>query len=192
MAEVKVALNLNRSLTGDQAIAPAPAVTGNVDRAAGASARKELERALQQLRRSVLASDDPRVIVVMSCFPGEGVSTIASGLAGAASEVRKPVVFIDASDPNGTGRDGASLRAGVNAAREKGSSVVVDGGSLQGKASALDLYGIADGVVLVIEAGRCHPNDASEATDLLRRSGLPVLGAVINRSRPVLPAFLGD
>ncbi len=55
---------------------------------------------------------------------------------------------------------------------------------------ALRIAPALDGILLVLEAGRGSASKAIQARDLLRQTGLSTLGAILNRSRPFMPAFL--
>lgn len=49
---------------------------------------------------------------------------------------------------------------------------------------------LCDGVVLVVEAGTTHRNALVRAREQLERSGVKVIGAVVNRVRDQIPALL--
>lgn len=147
------------------------------------------EAAIRQLRGALFAGGARRAIALTSCFAGEGVTTVAGRLARAVSEAGAAAVLVDQAQHRGaTGQ----LHAAVQAARNEGASVVIDAGSMEESAAALDLTGLVDGVVLVIEAGRCRPEELAAAVARLERAGLTVLGTVLNRFRRVLPAMIGD
>jgi MinD-like ATPase involved in chromosome partitioning or flagellar assembly len=67
---------------------------------------------------------------------------------------------------------------------------VVDGPPLLASIDAARLSGDVDGVVLVVEADRTALTDVDAARDLLDAQGGLLLGAVLNKRRRRLPAFL--
>lgn len=145
--------------------------------------------ALKQLRSSLLADGKPVQIAVVSCFPQEGVTTLAKGLTDVLTEACGQVRLVDAS-ATCTGSS-AHLREAVSAARDARIPVIVDAGSLR-DGHILDLTGLIEGAVLVVEAGRCRPDDIRSAVKTLQRAGIKTVGSVVNRSQPVLPSFIGD
>lgn len=168
------------------------ALQAGEERAAGAatSGRGESgEAAIRQLRGALFAGGAQRAIALTSCFAGEGVTTLAGRLAQSVSGAGAAAVLVDQAQYRGSLGE---LQAVVRAARNDGASVVIDAGSLEASAAALDLTGLVDGVVLVVEAGRCRPEDLAAAVAKLERAGLTVLGTVLNRFRRVLPALIGD
>jgi Mrp family chromosome partitioning ATPase len=52
------------------------------------------------------------------------------------------------------------------------------------------LCGCLDGVVLVLRAGRTRKSAGQRALRLLRRDGVPVLGAILNRERAIIPRLV--
>ena len=68
--------------------------------------------------------------------------------------------------------------------------VVVDGPPVLEAPEASSLAGVADGIVLVVHAGRTKKPVLSRAVDLLRKGGGRVLGSVLNRRRHEIPNFI--
>jgi Mrp family chromosome partitioning ATPase len=77
----------------------------------------------------------------------------------------------------------ADLPSYLREARQRRVSVVIDAGSLAGNSFLEELGNTLDGVLLVLESGRCRPVDAAETVARLRRAKIPILGAVLNRKR---------
>jgi Mrp family chromosome partitioning ATPase len=68
--------------------------------------------------------------------------------------------------------------------------IVLDGPPVLFASDAAALGAVADGVVLVVEAGRTKKPVLTRAVDLLRKAGARVLGSVLNRRRLEIPEFI--
>jgi len=68
--------------------------------------------------------------------------------------------------------------------------IVVDAPALLESPEAAPLAAIADGTVIVVQAGRTKRPVLSRANDMLRRAGANVLGTVLNRRRLEIPDFI--
>jgi Mrp family chromosome partitioning ATPase len=68
--------------------------------------------------------------------------------------------------------------------------IVLDGPPLLESPDAAPLGSVADGVVVVVQAGRTKRPVLTRSVDLLRRAGGRVLGVVLNRRRLEIPGFI--
>jgi Mrp family chromosome partitioning ATPase len=68
--------------------------------------------------------------------------------------------------------------------------IVLDGPPALEAAEAVEIAGIADGVVLVVQSGIAKRPVVARAADVLRRGGANVLGTVLNRRRHEIPEFI--
>ena len=68
--------------------------------------------------------------------------------------------------------------------------IVIDGPPVNAYADASVLASRVDGVILVVEADRTPVADAETAKRQLAKVGARILGAVLNRRRSYIPAFL--
>jgi len=68
--------------------------------------------------------------------------------------------------------------------------IVIDGPPVLESPDAAAIGSIADGVVLVVQAGRSKRPVLARAADLLRKSGSQVLGSVLNRRVLEIPEFI--
>lgn len=68
--------------------------------------------------------------------------------------------------------------------------IVIDGPPVLESPDAAAIGSIADGVVLVVQAGRSKRPVLSRAADLLRKSGSQLLGSVLNRRVLEIPDFI--
>lgn len=68
--------------------------------------------------------------------------------------------------------------------------IVIDGPPVLDSPDAAALASIADGVVLVVQAGRSKRPVLTRAADLLRKAGAQVLGSVLNRRVLEIPEFI--
>lgn len=68
--------------------------------------------------------------------------------------------------------------------------IVIDGPPVLDSPDAAAIGSIADGVVLVVQAGRSKRPVLARAADLLRKSGAQVFGSVLNRRVLEIPEFI--
>ena len=68
--------------------------------------------------------------------------------------------------------------------------VIVDGPPVLQAPESVDLAPLVDGVALVVRAGHAKRPVVSRAVDLLRKSGVRILGCVLNRRRFEIPGFI--
>lgn len=68
--------------------------------------------------------------------------------------------------------------------------IVIDGPPVLESPDAATLGAVADGVVVVVQAGRTKRPVLSRAVDLMGRAGGRVLGIVLNRRRLEIPGFI--
>jgi protein-tyrosine kinase len=84
----------------------------------------------------------------------------------------------------------AAARATLQALAAQFEWVVVDGPPVLEAPESVDLAPLVDGVVLVIRSGYTKRPVALRATELLRKSGVRVLGSVLNRRHLEIPDFI--
>ena len=84
----------------------------------------------------------------------------------------------------------ASLRQLLDQAAAGFDWIVIDGPPVLESPDAAAIGSIADGVVLVVQAGRSKRPVLARAADLLRKSGSQVLGSVLNRRVHEIPEFI--
>ncbi len=68
--------------------------------------------------------------------------------------------------------------------------IVLDGPPVLESPDAVSLAAVADGVIVVVRAGRTKRPVLARSVDLLRRAGARVLGSVLNRRRLEIPEFI--
>lgn len=68
--------------------------------------------------------------------------------------------------------------------------IVIDMPSVLYSAESASLATLADGVMIVVEAGRTKKPVLSRAVDLLRKAGARVIGSVLNRRQLEIPEFI--
>ena len=68
--------------------------------------------------------------------------------------------------------------------------IVIDGPPVLESPDAAPIAAVADGVVMVVEAGRTKKPVLQRAVELLRKAGARVLGSVLNRRRLEIPGFI--
>jgi len=68
--------------------------------------------------------------------------------------------------------------------------IVLDGPPVLESPDAAPLGAVADGIIVVVQAGRTKRPVLARSVDLLRRTGGRVLGTVLNRRRLEIPGFI--
>jgi hypothetical protein len=83
-----------------------------------------------------------------------------------------------------------SLRASLDAIASGYDWIVIDGPPVLESPDAATLGVVADGVVVVVQAGRTKRPVLTRSVDLMNRAGGRVLGMVLNRRRLEIPEFI--
>jgi Mrp family chromosome partitioning ATPase len=83
-----------------------------------------------------------------------------------------------------------SLRAALEAVSSGYDWILVDGPPVLESPDAASLAVVADGVLVVVQAGRTKRPVLARSVDLLNRAGGRVLGIVLNRRRLEIPEFI--
>jgi Mrp family chromosome partitioning ATPase len=83
-----------------------------------------------------------------------------------------------------------SLRGSLDAVASGYDWIVVDGPPVLESPDAATLGAVADGVVVVVQAGRTKRPVLTRSVDLMNRAGGRVLGMVLNRRRLEIPEFI--
>ena len=84
----------------------------------------------------------------------------------------------------------ASLLASLDAVASRYDWIVIDGPPVLESPDAATLGAVADGVVVVVQAGRTKRPVLTRSVDLMNRAGGRVLGIVLNRRRMEIPEFI--
>jgi len=84
----------------------------------------------------------------------------------------------------------SELEAALHPVRPHFDWIVIDLPSVLYSADAASLAAIADGVMIVVEAGRTKKPVLGRAVDLLRKAGARVIGSVLNRRQLEIPEFI--
>jgi Mrp family chromosome partitioning ATPase len=84
----------------------------------------------------------------------------------------------------------ARLKERVSELRREFDYLLIDAPSLSAYADGMVLSRLVDGVVLILEANGTRREAALQVTDSLRKSNIPVLGAVLNNRTFPIPAAL--
>ncbi|HVP14909.1 MAG TPA: hypothetical protein VMS88_05160 [Terriglobales bacterium] len=82
------------------------------------------------------------------------------------------------------------MREALSAVASRYDWIVLDGPPVLESPDAGPLGEVADGVVVVVQAGRTKRPVLARSVDLLRRSGGRVIGIVLNRRRLEIPGFI--
>lgn len=117
---------------------------------------------------------------------------VPEGPGGAPSRGGSPIgVAVLAEDLRRAGsRAPAAMRATLAALANQFEWVVVDGPPVLAAPESVDLGPLVDGVVLVIRSGHTKRPVALRAAEMLRKSGVRLVGSVINRRRLEIPDFI--
>jgi Mrp family chromosome partitioning ATPase len=84
----------------------------------------------------------------------------------------------------------AELEAALRSVRAHYDWIVIDLPSVLYSADSASLSAVADGVMMVVEAGRTKKPVLGRAVDLLRKAGARVIGSVLNRRQLEIPEFI--
>jgi len=94
-------------------------------------------------------------------------------------------------DPRSAGsRAPDAIRATLEALADQFEWIVVDGPPVLEAPESVDLGPLVDGVVLVVRSGHTKRPVALRAAEMLRKSGVRVLGSVLNRRHLEIPDFI--
>jgi Mrp family chromosome partitioning ATPase len=121
---------------------------------------------------------EPGLADVLGLAPdvrGLGDLNLATGVRGvrfvpSGAPIRNPAPLLE------------RLRDHLEEARALGDFVLIDAPPLLTTSEAADLARLADGVLLVVRAGRTSVRAATRSAELLQRLGIPVLGGVLLES----------
>jgi Mrp family chromosome partitioning ATPase len=84
----------------------------------------------------------------------------------------------------------AELDAALQPLKSQYDWIVIDLPSVLYSADAASLAALADGVAIVVEAGRTKKPVLGRGVDLLRKAGARVIGSVLNRRQLEIPEFI--
>lgn len=113
-------------------------------------------------------------------------------LAGSATPVTgaAPVVILALSRRQLLSAVESDLQGGLTAAAPQARLFIVDAPGLLTSIEAFAVCGQADGVLLVAEAERTTPQQIDAVRATIARAGGTIIGAVLNKRRYRLPAFI--
>jgi Mrp family chromosome partitioning ATPase len=115
----------------------------------------------------------------------------ARGADGAPSGRAPLSVAALGGDPKSAGsRAPGALRAALERLTDQFEWVVVDGPPVLEAPESVDFGPLVDGVVLVVRSGHTKRPVALRAAEMLRKSGVRVLGSVLNRRHLEIPDFI--
>ena len=159
-------------------------------------------RPYAELAARLFPRSDARGIVAFgSVRKGEGVSTVARGLAAelaaehnAAQVLAARFLLPDAAQAEqilgAPSTFGTSEEDPLAAARAASARILVDCGSLDESTDLLRLAPKLDGVVLVVEAGGTEKEQVERAAQHIREAGGKLLGVVLNKRRYPVPNWI--
>ena len=118
--------------------------------------------------------------------------SVAPPVRGAEAPARAPLATAALGEDlrRAGGRAPAAARATLQALAAQFEWVVVDGPPVLEAPESVDLAPLVDGVVLVVRSGYTKRPVALRAADMLRKSGVRVLGSVLNRRHLEIPDFI--
>jgi uncharacterized protein involved in exopolysaccharide biosynthesis/Mrp family chromosome partitioning ATPase len=160
--------------------------------------------------------ESPYAFGLTSCQPGEGVSSIATNLAGALAQHYEGggVLLLSAEAVDNSRGDDFNLYAKslflpkknvfnlqeeyksrglsklLEQLKERYRFVVFDLPAIQEASSVVELSRMVDGLILVVEAERVSREEAKRAVELLTHARANLLGAVLNKKRTYVPEWL--
>jgi len=161
-------------------------------------------RAFAELQIRLFAAASHRVVAFAAVSSGAGATRTVRDLAAEIVRSGKTVAVFDGelnsiaagAAPHrpilGAPQTSAAAAAftTLTAARENHDCVLIDCGSLDKSADLMRVGPMADGVVLVLEAGRTSRDQLDRAVQLVHELKATLLGSVLNKRRYPVPAWL--
>jgi Mrp family chromosome partitioning ATPase len=142
--------------------------------------------------RALLLDVNPHTPGNGTARPGAGAvrPATASGTQPGARVANPLAVAVLADDPRHAARSPAAVRSLLAAMSGQFDWVIVDGPPVLEAPESADLAPLVDGAVIVVRSGHTKRPVALRAADLLRKSGVRILGSVLNRRRLEIPDFI--
>ena len=134
-------------------------------------------------RMTQLLGSDARTVTVTEAFSAHERATNPGGQVWVAG---KQMV----RDVDGMLRPAAELRVKLSRLQSLYGTVLIDAPALSSNRDAALLGQLADGVVLVIEANSTRKIAARKAKEFLERSGVQLIGAILNNRTFPIPELL--
>jgi len=169
-------------------------------------------RAYAELAARLFGDSGYRVVAFSSAGRGEGVTRTVRELAreltcagrsvvvldGDLRRLRLPGLDVPESEPGSPPpilgaplvTESEQQPTTLAALRDRYDCILLDWGSLQASVNLLRLASAADGVVLVIEAGRTAKEQVEHAVQVIREARGTLLGFVLNKRRYPIPGWL--
>ena len=142
-------------------------------------------------------ADSRKAVAFASVNPGEGVTRTVRGVAAELVRCGKTVATLDGTVETQPIILGAPRIAEpetpatmIAKLRERYDYLLFDCGSLESSVDLLRVAPLADGVVMIVEAGRTGKDQLSHATRLIREANGAVVGCVLNKRSYPIPAWL--
>ncbi|WP_415931370.1 hypothetical protein [Zhenpiania hominis] len=130
---------------------------------------------IERIRQEISSfSQDMNSLMIVSCFPKEGKTTIAKALKQSFEKIGKSTVFIEKPD-NGENK--------MQIKENDGDLKIIESYSLSERFDACIMADSCDGILLIIETGKVTSKVLKQAiAELKRREGRPI-GVVINKTK---------
>jgi hypothetical protein len=125
-----------------------------------------------------------RLVAFTSANRGEGISHVIAGLRTELARIGRRASVVAGAECLGV------VESRLHNRYREVECMLLDCGSLEETTIALEVGHKADGVVLVVEAGRTSKHDVSRAIRLITQAGATVLGCVLNKRRYPIPGWL--
>ena len=123
---------------------------------------------------------------------GRATGARGAGVDSPAGRGGHPMSIASLSDESrrSGGWTPSGIRAFLSGTSAQFDWVIVDGPPVLQAPESVDLAPLVDGVVLVVRSGHAKRPVVLRAADLLRKSGVRILGCVLNRRRLEIPDFI--
>jgi len=145
----------------------------------------------------VLAADDRLRVLVVDAHarrpayePGGTLAVLRDARSSAQDARNLDLMPLEQSVQGDRSVTPESLRASLDAVSSGYDWILVDGPPVLESPDAASLGAVADGVLVVVQAGRTKRPVLARSVDLLNRAGSRVLGVVLNRRRLEIPEFI--
>ena len=148
-----------------------------------------VREAIRTLRTNLqFCGDDKRVILVTSCVPREGKSSVSVALAESIADMGKSVILVDADIRNSVMASNPTelleskrFTGMLESMKNVYDYIIIDCPPLGLVIDAAIIGHQSDGAIIVVEAGKTKYRLVQNVKDQLENSGVSVLGVVLNK-----------
>lgn len=148
----------------------------------GEKDRKAADQAFRRLRVNLgFAAKQPAAVLFAGATKQDGTSAVVARLGEELAEAGEQAEILGGAELYQRVKE-RTLAAWLKEHRKSGGWLLLDAPSLAASMDGAEAAALCDGAVLVVEAGAAGPADVQDAANQLKKSGCPLLGAVLNKA----------